>query len=137
MSKGLAAIVLMVIYHALPYSWEAFSIEIWVKPFPFMVYEGGFENGIRLVTYVSYISDFMRHIVIAIAILLFVPRNTLLGEIAIISLIICIFDLFWYVVFYNNPYSIPELAIKGVVIVLVFLMLINSKNGYSNIDSDN
>jgi hypothetical protein len=126
MSKGLAAIVLMIIYHALSYSWEAFSIEIWVKPFPFMVYEGGFENGIRLVTYVSYVSNF-----------LFVPRNTLLREIAIISLIICIFDLFWYVVFYNNPYSIPELAIKGVVIVLVFFILINAKNGYSNINSDN
>jgi hypothetical protein len=134
--KYTIVIVLLIIYHALSYSWEAFSIDVWVKPFPFMVYDGEFESGIRLVTYISYVSNFIRHIIIAAIILLIAPKNTVLGEVGIISIIICTFDLFWYVVYYNNPFSIPELVIKGFIVLLIFIIAIYTRDGTSNINSD-
>lgn len=44
-------------------------------------------------------------------------------DVVIISLIIVIFELLWFILYYNNPFHISEAIIKGVIATFVYLSI--------------
>lgn len=90
--------------------------EYWFNPFLFS------EKKVTLMRYLHDISSYLRISALAICIIILKP-NWIIKDASIIALILFSFSLFWYLIFYGNPFYKQELWVKAIVTGLIYLIV--------------
>ena len=73
--------------------------------------------------YVFEISNYIRIIIFALCYILSAKKimHWIVKDLMIITLIMIVFSLFWFLFFYNNPFYNNELWIKILITILIYI----------------